>query len=106
MKRRFRFGVELEPQEFTEQPWTSGMLELQQGALYLGVNGRSSKPEPAVLYRPTLKACFSGSISFLGYERNGRAMHLQIWYCETRSAVQEGVDIRKDGPREIQVMKP
>jgi len=90
MKRRFRCGVELSDREFGEQPWTEGMLELQRGVLYLGSNGKSSKPEPLELYRPQLKACFSDTISFLGYERNANALHLQIWYCETRGAQQDG----------------
>ncbi|WP_146039360.1 MULTISPECIES: hypothetical protein [unclassified Variovorax] len=74
--------------EFGEQPWVGGMLELSGGALYLGTNGKASKPEPLVLYRPAIRACFSDTISFLGFERNGEALHLQGWYCETRGATE------------------
>ena len=85
MKRRFRRGVELPRKEFGAQAWSGGQLELRGNVLYLCTAGAHGKPLPnGTLYRPTLKACFSETISFAGIERDGEAWNAQVWFCEVR----------------------
>lgn len=92
MKRRYRGGRKLSPQEFSEQPWSLGMLQLtrQAGLDAIGLyeSGPGQKQEPyGLLYRPVIAALFSDTISFSGVERASAGVWVhQTWYCETRSA--------------------
>ncbi|VTU36193.1 hypothetical protein [Variovorax sp. PBL-E5] len=90
MKRRFRRGVELTDAQFTDQPWTKGMLQLEKSGLYLCESTPGHNPPPyGTLHRPALKAVYSDSISFTGIEEEGGALYAQVWYCETRGATAE-----------------
>jgi hypothetical protein len=87
MKRRFRQGVELDDQAFSSQEWTTGVLELINGVLYISRAGRDQPPGPSgILHRPGLKAVFSDTISFHGIEQAGNAWVVQVWFCEVRGA--------------------
>ncbi len=86
MKRRFRNGIELPQRDFHDQEWTRGMLQYQGSALYLCLSSPDNLPAPyGILYRPTLKACFSDTITFSGIEQEGERWLAQVWFCEVGS---------------------
>jgi hypothetical protein len=59
------------------------LARLRQDRLYLCQSTPGHMPPPyGVLYRPTLKACFSDSISFAGIEQEGNQWMAQVWFCE------------------------
>jgi hypothetical protein len=86
MKRWFRQGMELSKRDFHGQEWTRGMLQFQGAALYLCLSSPDNLPAPyGILYRPTLKACFSETITFTGFEQENEQWFVQVWYCEVGS---------------------
>lgn len=94
MKRRYSEGFELGKKEFGEQPWADGILVFDSKAgrnrlgLYQG-NPGSQAPPLGMLWRPELAACVFDTISFCGTERVGKRWFYQVWYCETRAAIEK-----------------
>lgn len=87
MRRRYRNGAQLSKREFVDQPWTCGMLTLDQreGRPRLGLWHAVPDVNVAplgILWRPELAACWSDTISFAGAEKVGGLWFYQVWYCE------------------------
>ena len=62
------------------------MLQYKGAALYPCLSSPDNVPAPyGILNRPTLKACYSDTITFSGIEQEGEHWLAQVWFCEVGS---------------------